>query len=408
MSLNDFFDNETMSVHIKEDNYVYAKKGSPKKWFFTKVNNKKISKEEILNLINEIENNAVIESQKDYTTILQKDEFRVIITMPPFTNKIEITATKPIKYLDLKEYEMPKVLFDRITKSAEGILISGPPGQGKTTFARAIAINYSNNNKIVKTLESPRDMTLIDNITQLALDRAKHNEIRDVLLLTRPDYTIFDEMRNIEDFKLYTDLRLSGIGMIGVLHSTKAIDAIQRFINKIDIGVLPYIIDTIIFIEKGKIAKVLELKMNIKKPYGMKDSGLTRPVISVMDFLTKQEEYEIYSYGEETVVIDLKEIKKNKKNEKNQEIDTNKDELEKNIEIPRRDINFSIKVENRYLLLNFDQDYSNKEILIYIDKNYFMNAKVSKKNIVKINLDSDKGKLFYKALISKKIIEAKI
>ena len=77
-----------------------------------------------------------------------------------------------------------------------------------------------------------------------APDEKEAKEIHDILLLSRPDYTIFDEMRNTEDFRLFADLRLSGVGMLGVMHATKSIDAIQRFIGRIELGVIPHIIDT--------------------------------------------------------------------------------------------------------------------------------------------------------------------
>jgi ATPase len=31
-------------------------------------------------------------------------------------------------------------------------------------------------------------------------------------------------MRDTKDFELYTDLRLAGVGMVGVIHSTSAIE----------------------------------------------------------------------------------------------------------------------------------------------------------------------------------------
>jgi ATPase len=33
--------------------------------------------------------------------------------------------------------------------------------------------------------------------------------VRDILLLSRPDYTVYDEVRNTPDFELYKDLRLT-------------------------------------------------------------------------------------------------------------------------------------------------------------------------------------------------------
>ena len=95
------------------------------------------------------------------------------------------------------------------------------------------------------------------NITQYAISHGDAQEIHDILLLSRPDYTIFDEMRNTDDFKLFADMRLAGVGMVGVVHATNPIDAIQRFLGRIEMGVIPQIIDTVVFIKNGEIKRVL-------------------------------------------------------------------------------------------------------------------------------------------------------
>jgi ATPase len=48
--------------------------------------------------------------------------------------------------------------------------------------------------------------------------------------LSRPDYTVYDEVRNKSDFELYKDMRLTGIGLVGVIHATRPVDSIQRFL----------------------------------------------------------------------------------------------------------------------------------------------------------------------------------
>lgn len=86
--------------------------------------------------------------------------------------------------------------MERISKSAEGILISGSPGAGKSTFVQALAKYYAEDlNKIVKTMESPRDLQLPAEITQYAPLEGSMENTADVLLLVRPDYTIYDELR---------------------------------------------------------------------------------------------------------------------------------------------------------------------------------------------------------------------
>jgi ATPase len=88
-----------------------------------------------------------------------------------------------------------------------------------------------------------------------------------------------------------------------VIHGTSAIDTVQRFIGKIELGMITSIIDTVIFIDAGKVGKVYELKMVVKVPTGMVEADLARPVIEVRDFLSGALEYEIYTFGEETAVV---------------------------------------------------------------------------------------------------------
>jgi len=107
-------------------------------------------------------------------------------------------------------------------------------------------------------------------------------------------------------------MRLAGVGMIGVTHATRPIDAIQRMIGRIELGVIPQVVDTVIFIDAGKVKKVYELEFKVKVPHGMVEADLARPVIEVKDFETKRVEYEIYTYGEQVVVMPVEETEENK------------------------------------------------------------------------------------------------
>ena len=308
IKLEDFFDKETMSVHLRENVLPYAKKGIPGSWQFVAIKKKKLEKEEIQDISREIIEEAgirkdgFIEIERPGSTIVQLSNYRIVITKPPFSDGWEITAVRPVKRLSLEDYKLSEKLGARI-EQAEGILIAGAPGMGKSTFAQALAEYYASQNKIVKTIEAPRDLVLPDTITQYAISHGDAQEIHDILLLSRPDNTIFDEMRNTKDFHLYADLRLSGVGMAGVVHATSPIDAIQRFVGRIELGVIPQVIDTVIFIKNGAIEKVLSLKMTVKVPSGMTEADLARPVVVVTDFESGKLEYELYSYGEETVVV---------------------------------------------------------------------------------------------------------
>jgi ATPase len=319
------FTDNTTSVHIKSNNNVLAKVGSPGNWQLITLEYK-FTKEELMNIIYDMINNkeALIEIDRENTKVIQLNRYRIVIVLPPVSEEIEITIAKPIRRLTLEDYlkesSVSDLLRKRIEKQAEGLLIAGAPGQGKTTFAQAITEHYANLRKIVKTLESPRDLQVSKVVTQYSKTHANINEIYDILLLSRPDYVIFDEMRNNEDFNLYIDLRLAGVGMVGVIHATSPFAAIQRFIHRIELGVIPSIIDTVIFINKGKIEKVLMLSINVKVPEGMSDPGLARPVVEVRNFEDGILEYEIYTFGEQTIIVPVKKISQELLNELNNKV----------------------------------------------------------------------------------------
>ncbi len=311
IELENFFDKETMSVHLKEDTYPVAKKGLPGNWQLIKIEDKIMDKKRVEKIAKEIveksriDPNAFIEISRPSTTIIQYHDYRIVIVKKPVSDGLEITAVKPIKKLNIDEYNIPEKIKLKLEQKSSGIIIAGEVGSGKSTFAQALAEYYAKNNRITKTIESPRDLILSPEITQYSKNFGTSEEIHDILFLSRPDNVIFDEMRDSPDFKLYTDIRLGGSSVIGVLHAASPIDGVQRFISRMDVGVIPSILNTIIFISKGAIEQVLTVKMTVKVPSGMVEADLARPVIEVKDLESDKLIFEIYSYGEETVVIPI-------------------------------------------------------------------------------------------------------
>ncbi|MEE0938707.1 PINc/VapC family ATPase [Methanobrevibacter sp.] len=312
LSIEKFFDETTMSVHLKENVIPMAKKGVPGHIDFVKLENQPYSYSQIHEIMDEILDKAksdpktYLESSKEGSFVVQSREYRISIAYPPFSEGLEITIVRPVANINLDEYHLSDKLLERIRTNAEGILISGSPGAGKSTFVQAIAKYYSSKlNKIVKTMESPRDLQLPDDITQYSPLEGRMENTADVLLLVRPDYTIYDELRKNTDFSIFADMRLAGVGMIGVVHATRPIDAIQRISSRVELGVIPSIVDTSIYIEDGKVTSVYETKMTVKVPTGMKEADLARPVIEVRDFETGELKNEIYTYGEQTIVMDI-------------------------------------------------------------------------------------------------------
>lgn len=311
IAIESYFDQHTMSVHLKEGACPFAKKGRPGEWTLTKISDKILTGEEIETIAKEIveksriDPNAFIEISRRSSTIIQYKEYRIVIVRPPVADGWEITTVKPLKVLKLEDYKLPEKIEQRVKTTARGVIIAGEVGSGKSTFAMALAEWYAANNFITKTIESPRSLILSDSITQYSKNLASSIEIHDILFLSRPDYIIFDEMRDTPDFELFTDLRLGGSNVLGVLHAAAPIDAVQRFIMRLELGMIPSVLDTIIFIEKGSVGKIFTVKMAVKVPSGMTEADLARPVTEVRDLETDKLMFEIYSYGEETVVIPI-------------------------------------------------------------------------------------------------------
>ncbi len=308
-SLEDYFDDKTMSVHLKQGAKPKAKRGLPGEFELEEIGSEILSKSEIESIISEtiekaeISDEGLIEMQKEGATVLQIGRYRIAITRPPFSEAAEITAVRPVAKVSLDDYNMSEKLLKRLREDAEGILVAGAPGHGKSTFAQALAEYYEEQNQVVKTMEKPRDLDVGPDITQYSALEDSMENTGDFLLLARPDFTVFDEVRKTSDFEVFSDMRMAGVGMIGIVHASEAVDAVQRLIGRVELGMIPQVCDTVIHIRDAQISKVYKLKLTVKVPEGMTEEDLARPVIQILNFEDDKPEYEIYTYGEETVVI---------------------------------------------------------------------------------------------------------
>lgn len=310
LKVEHFFTDDTMSLHLKNGVSPMAKKGPVGDVRYVQIREEPASSQELSSISKELIERArldpesFIEMSSSGATVLQIRNMRIAIANPPFSDDMEITIVRPTVIVDLEHYRLSDKLKERII-SQRGVLIAGPPGAGKSTFAAGVARYLNDHGQVVKTMESPRDLQVPAEITQYSPLNGRMENTADLLLLVRPDYTIYDEVRKTGDFLIFADMRLAGVGMIGVVHATRAVDAIQRLIGRVELGVIPQVVDTVIFIDKGEVAKVLVLAFTVKVPHGMTEQDLARPVITIADFETGKVEYEIYTYGEQVVVMPI-------------------------------------------------------------------------------------------------------
>jgi ATPase len=243
--------------------------------------------------------------------------------------------------------------------------------------------------------------------------------------------------------------------MIGVIHANSPIDAVQRFIGKIELGMIPHIIDTIIFLKDGNINKVYELKLTVKVPSGMVEEDLARPLVEILDFENGELEYEIYTYGEENVVVPVKEIVEKKKTNTSSNItklaeskikdvvrrfDPNADieiisdnkvrikvgkeiipkiigrsgstvselenllglriDIEAKTTVLEKEIDFQINESGSSIIIITDKKEVGSNVGIYINNEFLSSSQIGRKSRIKVDKRSESGKKLLNAILT--------
>ncbi|MGI0069680.1 MAG: KH domain-containing protein, partial [Nitrosopumilaceae archaeon] len=226
---------------------------------------------------------------------------------------------------------------------------------------------------------------------------------------------------------------------------------------KVELGMIPHILDTVVFVNGGQISKVYELEFKVKVPTGMTEQDLARPVIEVRNFENHNLEYEIYTYGEENIVIPIsKEAKSGgierlaefkikdaiKRFDSEAEIEilsnnsvrvkVDKDaipsligrggstinELEKTLGVhidvePKVESSggserFEMSESGNNLILEVDNEKTGMEADVYVNDKHLLSTRIGKRGRIIISKKSSSGKRIINAVMSKNDIRLSI
>ena len=112
-----YFDENTMSIHLKEGTCPLAKRGVPGNLELVRLSDKKMTYQELSRLVKEISDESRIteigslEISRNGVTVIQLGKYRIAITRTPFSDGLEITVVRPIAKLTLEDYGLSEKLI---------------------------------------------------------------------------------------------------------------------------------------------------------------------------------------------------------------------------------------------------------------------------------------------------------
>lgn len=215
----------TLEVRLVEGESVKVREGFPWHNKLKTLKRKKQSYEEIKFLVKDLYekshrlDSCFLEVDKKNYSIFQISNYRVIVTRPPLSSKLDVRVVKKPVSISLSEFNLSKKQIFNVSK-ASNVFILGSTGSGKSTFLKSLLTWFSKKHR-VSIVQRYNDLSFeVGSVYNLS--HSSMGEIKELLYLNKPDIigldlndekVSFNNVKTIYTFNLEVKELLDGLAL---------------------------------------------------------------------------------------------------------------------------------------------------------------------------------------------------
>ncbi len=171
--------------------------------------------------------------------------------------------TIPFEIANFQQLGLPNRIFEQLCSLPKGlVLVTGATGSGKSTTLAAM-VDYINSNEDghIVTIEDPieflhRNKRCLVNQREVGTDTHNFAEALRHVLRQDPDTVLIGEMRDMETVQLGLELAETGHLTLATLHTSDAVQTINRIIDMFPAGQQAQIRTQLSFVIEGIVLKL--------------------------------------------------------------------------------------------------------------------------------------------------------